>query len=323
MRLSRHGFTLVELLVVIAIIGVLVALLLPAVQAAREASRRIKCQNNVRQIGLGLHNFESSRGAFPEAAIDEDANAPAAQPFLLAQGNRPVRSIHFILLPYIEQNAVFSVVDGNSDWRTIANRSAAATPIPSYLCPSVGAGSRTRTFTAGASNGGGTLNGYVTDYMLFVRNASVLNTTTLLSSLNSSWSGALRPNIQTRMAQITDGTSHTTTFMECSAGPQLYQLGRPASGTTPNTQMWADHRNYSVLDGTNPATGVTDGLAATRSVRTLAINGTNDSEPFSLHPGGINILKADGSVYFLKNSVTIGIVAALITREEGELLPEY
>lgn len=325
MRKSSRGFTLVELLVVIAIIGVLVALLLPAVQAAREASRRIKCQNNVRQIGLGLANFESSRNTLPEAAIDEDANAPAATPFLLPQGGRPVRSIHFILLPYIEQNAVFSVADPNTDWRTIANRPAAGTLIPTYLCPSVGttAGNRIRTFTAGASVGGGTLTGYVSDYMLFVRNASVLNTATLLSSLNSSWSGALRPNITTRLAQITDGTSNTLTFMECSAGPQLYQLGRPVSGTTPNTQMWADHRNYSVLDGTNPATGVTDGLAANRSVRTLAINGTNDSEPFSLHPGGVNILKADGSVYFLKNGVSIGIVAALITREEGELLPEY
>jgi prepilin-type N-terminal cleavage/methylation domain-containing protein/prepilin-type processing-associated H-X9-DG protein len=325
MRKSRPGFTLVELLVVIAIIGVLVALLLPAVQAAREASRRIKCQNNVRQIGLGLHNFESSRGAFPEAAIDEDVNAPSAQPFLQPQGGRPVRSIHFILLPYIEQNAVFSIVDVNTDWRTIPNRPAAATPIQAYLCPSVGtgAGTRIRTFTAGGSVGGGTLNGYVADYMLFCRNAGVLNKTTLLSTLNSGWSGALRPNITTRLAQITDGTSNTLTFMECSAGPTLYRLGRPIGGLTPNTQMWADHRNYSALDGCNPATGVTDDLSSTTSLRTLAINGTNDSEPFSLHPGGINILKADGSVYFLKNSVSIGIVAALITREEGELLPEY
>src|SRR5205085_2302246 len=187
------------------------------------------------------------------------------------------------------------------------------TPIQAYLCPSVGLGSRTRTFTAGASNGGGTLTGSVTDYMVFCRNSSVLNTTTLLSSLNSTWSGALRPNVTTRLAQITDGTSNTATFMECSAGPQLYLLGRPATGTTANTQMWADHRNYSTLDGCNPATGVTDALTSTRSLRTMAINGSNDSEPFSLHPGGINISRADGSVVFLKNNVSIGIVAALIT----------
>jgi len=153
--------------------------------------------------------------------------------------------------------------------------------------------------------------------------AIIIGVPTLLSTLNSGWSGALRPNIQTRMAQITDGTSNTSTFMECSAGPALYRLGRPVGGVTNNTQMWADHRNFSAFDGTNPANGVTDDLASNTSLRTLAINGTNDSEPFSLHPGGVNILKADGSVYFLKNGVSIGIVAALITREEGELLPEY
>ncbi len=320
-----RAFTLVELLVVIAIIGVLVALLLPAVQAAREASRRIKCQNNMRQIGLALHNFEISRGAFPEAAIDEDANAPASQPFLSPQAGRPVRSIHFLLLGYLEQGGVQNQVDVNTDWRTLANRSLANTPIPAYLCPSVGAttGGRTRTFAAGGSVGGGSLTGYVTDYMAFCRNSGTLNTTTLLSTLDSSWTGALRPNVTTRIAQITDGTSHTEIFMECSAGPQLWQLGRPAGGNTGNTQMWADHRNYSTLDGANPATGVTDNNPATRPVRTLAINGSNDSEPFSLHPTGLNMLRADGSVYFLKNTVSLGLVAALITRDQGELLPEY
>ena len=125
------------------------------------------------------------------------------------------------------------------------------------------------------------------------------------------------------MAQITDGTSNSLTFMEAAGGPQLYLLNRPVAGTTPNTQMWADHRNYSTLDGANPATGMTDDTAATRPQRTMAINGTNDSEPYSLHPGGVNALRADDSIVFLKNSVTIGIVAALITRDQGEVLPDY
>lgn len=321
--LGRRGFTLVELLVVIAIIGVLVALLLPAVQAAREASRRMKCQNNLRQIGLSLHNFESSRGALPEASIDEDANAPAAQPFPATQGTRPVRSIHFLLLAYLEQTGLQNQVDVNTDWRSLSNRTLAATPIPAYLCPSVGLPSRTRSFTAAAANGGGNLTGYVADYIVFARMGAQLNTATLLSSLNAGWSAALRPNVTTRMAQITDGTSNTLTFMEAAGGPQLYRLGRPVTGTTGSTQMWADHRNWSAFDGTDPTTGITDTTSATRAARTMAVNGTNDSEPFSLHPSGANVLRADSSIVFLKSNVSIGIVAALITREEGELLPEY
>ncbi len=213
----------------------------------------------------------------------------------------------------------------NTDWRTLANRSLAATPVQAYLCPSVGTtgNTRIRTFTVAGVNGGGTVNGYSSDYMAFCRNSSTINTTTFLSSLDAGWTGTLRPNVTTRIAQITDGTSNTEVFMECSAGPQLYRLGRPVGGTTSNTQMWADHRNYSTLNGSNPATGVSDDNTSTRSVRTLAINGNNDSEPFSLHPQGINMLRADGSVYFLKNTVSVGLVAALITRDQGELLPEY
>src|SRR5262249_33161804 len=117
---------------------------------------------------------------------------------------------------------------------------------------------------------------------------------------------------------------NTLTFMECAGGPQTYRLGKPYPAiTTASTQMWADHRNYSTLDGTDPATGITDATTATRPLRTMAINGTNDSEPYSLHPTGVNVLRADGSVVFLKNGVSIGIVAALITRESGELLPDY
>src|SRR3954470_7417085 len=137
MQNARRGFTLVELLVVIAIIGVLVGLLLPAVQAAREAARRTKCQNNLRQTGLALQNFENTRGALPEASLDDDTDAPSTLPFPATLGTRAVRSLHFLMLAYLEQTGLQNSVDVNTDWRTLANRQLAASPVAPYLCPSV------------------------------------------------------------------------------------------------------------------------------------------------------------------------------------------
>jgi prepilin-type N-terminal cleavage/methylation domain-containing protein/prepilin-type processing-associated H-X9-DG protein len=128
---TRRGFTLIELLVVIAIIGVLIALLLPAVQAAREAARRAQCTNNLKQTGIALHNFESSRGAFPRSG---------EHPVTWTDGNvyksQDYQSAFTLALSYVEQGTVFSTYNIDLRYNLPANYTAAATTISSFLCPS-------------------------------------------------------------------------------------------------------------------------------------------------------------------------------------------
>ncbi|QEL20858.1 DUF1559 domain-containing protein [Limnoglobus roseus] len=322
---TRRGFTLIELLVVIAIIAILIGLLLPAVQKVREASARIKCANNLKQVGLASHGYESTYGGLPPAAIDFDSNAPSTLPFPAPKGTRAARSFQFTILPYIEQANIQNKFDINLDWRELVNRPLVANSIPIYLCPSAPGGDRTRSFAPGATYGGGTVTGYVSDYMVFARNRSTINTTTLLSTtVNSSWSAAIQPNVNTSFTSITDGTSNTALMFESAGGPTWYKLGKPdsTSANTADTQMWADHRAYSVFDGSDPATGLsyTD---TTTAAATCAINCTNGAEPYSFHTGGMNILRADGSVAYIRSSITVGMVAALITRANGEVLSDY
>ncbi|HOA51884.1 MAG: DUF1559 domain-containing protein [Thermogutta sp.] len=134
-RVIRKGFTLVELLVVIAIIGLLTALLLPAVQAAREAARRSACTNNLRQMGIGLHNYHQALGCFPPGGIEHRAmiNPQTKKPYGPA-GRQLAWSL--FLLPYVEQQPLYQKVDTSKPFDAPENAEAAATILPLYICPS-------------------------------------------------------------------------------------------------------------------------------------------------------------------------------------------
>lgn len=134
-NLAQHGFTLVELLVVIAIIGLLTSLLLPAVQAAREAARRSACTNNLRQIGIGLHNYHQAMACFPPGGIEHRSmiNHKTGKPYGLT-GRQLAWSL--FILPYVEQEPLYKKVDTTKPFDAPENAEAAATILPLYICPS-------------------------------------------------------------------------------------------------------------------------------------------------------------------------------------------
>ena len=324
MRLHRHrGFTLIELLVVIAIIAVLIGLLLPAVQSAREAARRIQCTNNLKQIGLALHNYHDSQGVFPHSrGLSTPApNFPATATFSgLAR-----------LLQYMEQTSAFNTINFNWLPTDPQNTTAQATVVAGFLCPSDSAATTpagqaglnyrpcegsTILFTYGASDTGGA-------------NASMPPPDGVFFSVS-----------RTSIADITDGTSNTAAWSEKRIGDFSNAIATDRTDlflpkTFPSTSDAAvnDCRAVNAMDlsfqGVSTAgapwiTGSTSacynhaGLPNTRSC--MFPPGRILNNATSNHPGGVNMTLCDGSVRFVKDTVGITTWRAISTRAGGEVI---
>ncbi len=200
MRVKRDGFTLVELLVVIAIIGILIALLLPAVQAAREAARRSQCSNNLKQFGIAAHNYHDVHKTFPRGGyIGRAPQFGASEAWRIWQGY----SVHTMLLPYMEQNAVYDNIQWNLVWYnnalTVRNIKVAA-----FLCPS----SMRAPESTSIWNGGPGCN----------YGASFGPTLNWVGSTSRQGPGAFSPQLETAFADIRDGTSNTILAGEMLSG---------------------------------------------------------------------------------------------------------
>ncbi len=322
---SIRGFTLVELLVVIAIIGILVALLLPAIQAAREAARRMSCSNNLKQIGVALHNYHDTWGAFPPGAIHPRGVTSKSW------------SIHARLLSFIEAENLQDLVDWSLPYDVQGE--VTRTRVATYMCPS-DPGDRERP------------DGAITHYPL---SYGVNMGTWFLFNPNdqSGGDGLVYPNSRTAFRDVLDGTSTTLAFAEVKAWtPYLRDGGTPntssasipaangISGLGGNFKPDSGHTEW--VDGRVHQTGFTGTFTPNRlvphttgsEVFDVDFNSSREGKTTdqltygavtsrSYHPGGVQVALVDGSARFVSGDIDIATWRALTTRAGGEVVEKY
>ncbi len=305
---QNKGFTLVELLVVIAIIGILIAMLLPAVQQVREAARRTQCQNNLRQIGIAFHNHESNRMGFPPHRTMKGAGLPLAQQIQ--------HGYAIDLLPYIEQGNMAALYDFNQSYFAEDNLPVVSITLPIFNCPTTPNYGRMVAMAVGPTPAQiiePRRYGAAGDY--YVRGSTATN------SQGFTANAALSDSRLTRMAEIFDGTSHTILVTELSGRPDLFIRGGSQQNgeqtLQPGWSAWAGLQTMALraYQDDNITLAVNNNPSTWKSV----VNCNNNQAIYSFHPGGANVLLCDASVQFLPDSTEVDTVFALVTRDGGEV----
>jgi len=334
---APRAFTLIELLVVIAIIAVLIALLLPAVQSAREAARRAQCVNNLKQLALGAHNYESSTGVFPMGNQGWTFPSCGAK----YPSDAPIHSAFAFILPYLEANNNFNSYNFSRVFSSASNTTVEATQLNPYICPS------DLPFTQEPP-----------DFVPYVHNSYATNRGRN-ENIGVNWGNTTPPDPTApyyqncngdpgdgmfgwqcafKIAQVTDGLSNTFLFGEVSRfidepaspfsignvtivfiddyTPNPPYVGRPTSGAfvIPRLNAPPDKTGAVYAACFGPVFYPPDWITVPACL-SLGQYGFR-----SLHPGGANFAMADGSVKFIKNAISVNVYRGLGTRAGGEVL---
>jgi prepilin-type N-terminal cleavage/methylation domain-containing protein/prepilin-type processing-associated H-X9-DG protein len=336
-----HGFTLVELLVVIAIIGVLVALLLPAVQAAREASRRADCVNRLRQIALAAHNYETAKKRIPPH-VEVPAHEGVECTGLGVQAR---------LLPFMEQQSVRNLVDQTMHWRAGRNATALRTPLPFLRCPSAKAselntmafnpdvseenslrchyvgnmGARPGPLSNGSNGsgcqptGGSRTTGWSFPESTYEQYACITRSE---GSGGTAINGVIFPASDIDFGDVTDGTTNTIMFGEMS-----WDVGAQAPWIVGSTSRDGTARAQQISSAHGVVFNAKNIRYAINAENYINEDGTPNSHNVPLtetslgsdHPGGANVAMSDGSAFYLRNETDVTVLQRMASRASDDV----